>query len=122
MHGAAAARREADLLHTGVGYGTHHAAALIWAALFENLRHRFSSDSAAAVVRDAALTSVVAAAVDYTITPHHFTPGWELVLSKAVDGDGLRRDGGGVCCRRVYAVVARATTDRPVMVVIRHAG
>jgi hypothetical protein len=34
------------------------------------------------VVRDAALTSAVAAAVDYTITPHRFTPGWELVLSK----------------------------------------
>ena len=68
--------------HTAVGYGTHHAAALMWAALFEQLRQRSSSDSNAAVVRDAAVTSAVAAAVDYTITPHRFTPGWELVLSK----------------------------------------
>ena len=55
---------------------------LMWAMLFESLRQRSSSDSSAAVVRDAAITSVVAAAVDYTITPHRFTPGWELVLSK----------------------------------------
>ena len=26
--------------------------------------------------------SAFAAAVDYTVTPHRFTPGWELVLSK----------------------------------------
>ena len=26
--------------------------------------------------------AALAAAVDYTITPHRFTPGWELVLSR----------------------------------------
>jgi hypothetical protein len=36
----------------------------MWAALFEQLRQRSSSDSNAAVVRDAAVTSAVAAAVD----------------------------------------------------------
>jgi hypothetical protein len=83
LHGdQAAARGEADLPHTVVGYGTHHAAAVMWAGMFEWMRERSSSDSTAAVVRDAAVTSTVAAAVDYTITPHRFTPGWELVLSK----------------------------------------
>ena len=74
----ATARSEADL-HTE-GYGSIMRS--MWAMLFESLRQRSSSDSSAAVVRDAAITSVVAAAVDYTITPHRFTPGWELVLSK----------------------------------------
>jgi hypothetical protein len=72
-------------------------AAAMWAMLFESLRQRSSSDSSAAVVRDAAITSVVAAAVDYTITPHRFTPGGVSAF-EAVDGDGLCRDGGGVCC------------------------
>jgi hypothetical protein len=46
LHGdGAAARGEVDFSHTAVGYGTHHAAALIhhaaalmWAALFEQVR------------------------------------------------------------------------------------
>jgi hypothetical protein len=28
------------------------------------------------------MTSAIAAVVDYGLTPHRFTPGWELVLSK----------------------------------------
>jgi anti-sigma factor RsiW len=83
LHGdRAASRRRIGLSHTGIGFGTHHAAAVMWAALFEGFRWQAKSNSAAAVVRDAVATSAVAAAVDYTVTPHRFTPGWELVLSK----------------------------------------
>ena len=84
LHGdGAAARPEVDLTHTAVGYGTHHLAAVMWAMFFEILRERSSNDSSATIARDAAITSAVAAAIDYTITPHRFTPGWELVLSKS---------------------------------------
>lgn len=34
------------------------------------------------MLRDAALMTAIAAAVDYGPTPRRFTPGWELVLSK----------------------------------------
>ena len=34
------------------------------------------------MLRDAMAMSAIAATVDYTITPHRFTPGWELALSK----------------------------------------
>ena len=83
LHGDSAAACEgADWRHTGVGYATHHTATMLWAAFFEALRTYSSRSDAAAVVRDAAIASTTAAIVDYTITPHRLTPGWELALSK----------------------------------------
>jgi hypothetical protein len=40
------------------------------------------ADSAAGLLRKAAVVSAIAAAVDYGVTPERLTPGWELVLSK----------------------------------------
>jgi len=68
--------------HTGVGYVTHHSAAVLWAGLFEVLRRRSGRSDLRAVTRDAAIASTAAAIVDYVFTPHRLTPGWELVLSK----------------------------------------
>jgi hypothetical protein len=83
LHGdSAAAYARVDWAHTGVGYATHHWAAIMWAAMFEALRQRSSRSDVAAVVRDAAIAATTAAIVDYTITPRRLTPGWELVLSK----------------------------------------
>jgi hypothetical protein len=83
LHGdSAAAYAGVDWPHTGVGYATHHLATLLWAGVFEVLRQVSSRSSPAAVVRDAAIASTAAATVDYTITPHRLTPGWELVLRK----------------------------------------
>ena len=83
LHGdAAAGRTGIDWPHTGVGYATHHVATLLWAGFFEALRRWSSRSDPAAVVRDAAIASTTAAIVDYTITPHRLTPGWELVLRK----------------------------------------
>lgn len=79
---AAAARDEFDTAHTGVGYITHHAAAILWAGLFEALRRRSDRTDLPAVARDAALASTTAAVVDYVFTPHRLTPGWELVVPK----------------------------------------
>jgi hypothetical protein len=83
LHGPAAAQlRHVDPAHTGVGYATHHAATIFWAMLFEGLLARRPAPSSGRIVRDAAITGTVAAAVDYLATPQRFTPGWEYVLSK----------------------------------------
>ncbi len=83
LHGEQAAScTRVDLAHTAVGYATHHAATLFWAVLFERLLGRQRSRRPLPLVRDALGMSAFAAAVDYTITPKRFTPGWEFVLSK----------------------------------------
>ena len=72
----------ADADHTGVGFATHHAATIFWALFFEGWLARRPVRTAAGASGRAAAVAVLAAAVDYTITPRRFTPGWELVLSK----------------------------------------
>ena len=83
LHGDAAARRTGvDVAHTGVGLGTHVAATVFWASLFETwMLDRPARDRREAAAR-AATVAALAAVVDYTVTPRRFTPGWELVLSK----------------------------------------
>lgn len=83
LHGEQAARcDELDATHTLVGFATHYASAVFWALPFEFWRARHRSRSTGALLRDACVTSAVAAAVDYSVTPKRFTPGWELVLGK----------------------------------------
>ena len=72
----------ADLVHTGVGYATHHAATIFWALFFEGWTAGRPALSPASVAGGALALSAIAAAVDYGPTPKRFTPGWELVLSK----------------------------------------
>ena len=78
----AASFRGADLVHTAVGYATHHAATVFWAVLFERWVDARHPTGALALVPDALAVSALAAAVDYGATPKRFTPGWEFVLSK----------------------------------------
>ena len=83
LHGDAVARRDGiDAAHTGVGLGTHVAATLFWASLFELWMHDRPTRDRGDVATRAAVVAGLAAAVDYTVTPRRFTPGWELVLSK----------------------------------------
>jgi hypothetical protein len=83
LHGdAAAVHDETDLSHTGIGFATHHSATILWARLFETLRHHSSRMDLITVARDALIAATTAAVVDYVFTPHRLTPGWELVLSK----------------------------------------
>ena len=79
----AAEVEDLDWRHTGVGYATNHAASVFWALIFEAwLDWRGKSLGPVAMMRDAAVMSAIAAAVDYGPTPKRFTPGWEFVLSK----------------------------------------
>ena len=83
LHGPRAGDvRAGDLAHTGVGYATHHAATIFWATMFEALIARRRPASPLPLLRDAAVTATVAAAVDYLATPKRLTPGWEYVLSR----------------------------------------
>lgn len=79
-NGDGAARfRGIDVAHTGTGLATHLTATVFWASLFEAWEGPYRRPGR---LGRAIAVSALAAAVDYTITPHRFTPGWELVLSK----------------------------------------
>lgn len=83
LHGRKAAEcDELDAKHTLIGFATHYASAVFWALPFELWRARRRPRPAGSLLRGACMTSAVAAAVDYGITPKRLTPGWELVLSK----------------------------------------
>lgn len=82
-HGDGAARvRRLDTAHTGTGYATHLVATIFWGCLYEAWQAARPSRHPAAPLARAAAVSALAATVDYTITPHRFTPGWELVITK----------------------------------------
>jgi hypothetical protein len=78
----AAHYRDADIDHTIIGLGTHAAATVFWAAAFETSLVLRPARTPAALVGRAGSIALMAALVDYTVTPKRFTPGWELVLSK----------------------------------------
>lgn len=83
LHGRkAASRGQLDAAHTLVGFATHCASAVFWALPFQFWQTRRRSRSLGALLGGACITSAVAAAVDYGVTPKRFTPGWELVLGK----------------------------------------
>src|SRR5690349_9800519 len=83
LHGEKAGRcEELDAAHTLIGFATHYASTVFWALPFEFWRARQRAPSAGAILRGACMTSAVAAAIDYGVTPKRFTPGWELVLGK----------------------------------------
>ena len=71
-----------DLEHTALGYATHHASAVFWALFLEAWLAGRPRRDPLAMLRDASVVAVIAAAVDYGIVPKRLTPGWEHVLSK----------------------------------------
>ena len=73
----------ADRRRTGVGFATNHAACLFWALPFTAWQRLHPAETAGELLRDGLVMAAVAAAVDYGATPRRFTPGWELVLSRA---------------------------------------
>ena len=83
VHGETAGNvRDADLSHTATGYATHHGACVFWASVMESILAGREHIRPSEIALSAAAVSVLAAAVDYGITPKRFTPGWEEVLTK----------------------------------------
>jgi len=107
LHGEKAARvARIDAAHTGVGLATHHASALFWALPFEAWLAAHPPRSPVELARDAAVMSMIAAIVDYGITPKRLTPGWELTLSRksmagAFAGLALGLAAGALVSRRI---------------------
>jgi hypothetical protein len=80
LWGDRAARKHAySMKYTGVGLLANYGASVLWALCYEmmSLRKRRSRVRA---LRDGALVSAVAYAVDYHVVPRRLTPGFELRL------------------------------------------
>jgi hypothetical protein len=67
--------------HTAIGYGTHHASALMWALFYERWLAQDRSPNASTIITRAALMTAIAAFVDYQLTPKRLTPGFEAHLN-----------------------------------------
>jgi hypothetical protein len=69
--------------HTGVGYATHHASAVMWATIFERWLNYSGALRTGEIVRDAAAMTAIASFVDYQLTPRRLRPGFERHLSRS---------------------------------------
>lgn len=73
---------EPTVRHTAVGYGTHHASALMWALFYERLLGDDPERTSTLVLSAAGMTAL-AAFVDYQMTPKRLTPGFEAHLNRS---------------------------------------
>jgi hypothetical protein len=81
LRGERAAHTERlDARHTVTGFLTHHAASLFWALVFERVFGDRARRSPGAALAGGLATAALACAVDYTLTPRRFTPGYEKRL------------------------------------------
>jgi hypothetical protein len=87
---------EVSLRHTGVGFATHHASAYFWALLHERLVGDWADRSPPAALAAGLGTAAVACLIDYTVTPHRLTPGFELRLSRPAMAIGYLAFGLGI--------------------------
>ncbi|SFE09086.1 hypothetical protein [Paracidovorax konjaci] len=72
--------------HTLPGYAIHHSASMFWAAASAVARDASGRPPEAtwpAVCRRSAVTSAIACTVDFRLTPHRFTPGFEHHLDRS---------------------------------------
>lgn len=79
----AARHDEPSVRYTLVGYTIHHAAATLWATIYERWFGRTAErgDVVPALAGGAAVAAL-ACFVDYKMTPHRLQPGYEMRLSK----------------------------------------
>ena len=75
----AARKHEYSMKYTGVGFLANYGASVLWALVYEVLGRRRRRGRVRAL-RDGALVSAIAYAVDYHVVPRRFTPGFELRL------------------------------------------
>jgi hypothetical protein len=70
-----------SLRHTATGFAIHHASSVFWAVQHEAVHSRDPAKRVAAHLRDAALTTALAAWVDLRLVPDRLTPGFQRRLS-----------------------------------------
>jgi hypothetical protein len=74
--------RHANVRHTVVGYGVHHATSIFWGVIHENLFPRVPNEPIGPTLAKAATTAALACFVDYGITPRRLQPGFDRQLSR----------------------------------------
>jgi hypothetical protein len=80
LWGDRAARRHGySMKYTGIGFAANYGASVFWALFYEALGSG-KRRGAARALRDGALVSALAYAVDYHVVPKRLTPGFELRL------------------------------------------
>lgn len=101
---------------TVLGYVTHHAASIFWAALYEKLfGDRRAGRSPLVVLAQAEAVAALACFVDYRLTPRRLTPGYEHRLSRASLAVVYAAFGAGLALGGTTLAVARraARQERP---------
>lgn len=79
----AAAEDRPSVRHTLIGYAIHHAASVFWATFYECwFGERKDRGDVAGALAGGLGVAALACFVDYKLTPHRFTPGYEMRLSK----------------------------------------
>jgi hypothetical protein len=74
---------QADGRYTLTGFAIHHGASVLWASLYSALHgQRPEAGSPAHAAAGALVTAAAACLVDFRLTPHRFTPGFEHRLSR----------------------------------------
>jgi uncharacterized membrane protein len=76
-----ARRTRADWRHTALGYGIHHASAIMWGTLHEKMYAATPPRRPSVEVARAGATTLLAAFVDYALTPRRLQPGFDKHLS-----------------------------------------
>jgi hypothetical protein len=75
--------RRADWAHTGLGYGIHHASAMLWSAVFEKaFGHLAERGRGVQALAGGLAVAGLACFVDYQLTPKRLQPGIERHLSR----------------------------------------
>ncbi len=106
-------RQIVDVKHTVVGYVTHHAASLFWAALLsaflrsQPAMHKVPRTGAACLA-----TSAIASVVDFKLTPELLKPGFERRLSRHSLAVTYVLFGVGLALGNLVLRMCRGTLDR----------
>jgi hypothetical protein len=80
---AEAYTKEPTWRHTATGYLIHHAMAILWANVYEELQSRSQSNSVASTCANAAIVSAMGYVVDYGVAPKRLRPGFKKHLGPA---------------------------------------
>ena len=67
--------------HTALGYGIHHASAIMWATLHEKMFTASPPRPPSVELTRASITTMLAAFVDYGLTPRRLQPGFDKHLN-----------------------------------------
>lgn len=101
--------QETDVNHTLVGYITHHGASIFWATLLcAYLRQQPQTETRGRLLAASIATSAIACVVDFKLTPHRLTPGYEHRLSKRALAVTYLAFGAGLAMGLIATALQRA--------------